>query len=121
MTGAESAAMKSASPRVRVWTAKHAGSLDLLRVCLASGELSRWVEETREDEGARCAICMADRWIPPSLAVPLNYRELAAWPIRISRLEGMREAADKAETERALERCRAAGLPAYDASYFPPT
>ena len=111
----------------RVWTARHAGNLDLLRACLAD-ELSEWVEEADDDpeKGRTCTICYCDRWAGVPGALPLNYRELVSWRnIKVSRIEGMTDAADKAETERALERCREAGMPGFEArgvgSYFVPT
>ena len=109
---------------VRVWSAKHKlGSLDLLRACLA--ELC-WEEETREEieHGLACDVCYCDR-VVLSKASQLNYRELApAAHLAISRIEEMSHLADKAETERAIARCREAGMPGYATgagSYFPKT
>ena len=116
-------AIAGSSRTIRVWTAKHVGNLDLLRACLAD-ELVDWVEECRADHGRACDICYCDRWISIPGALPLDYRELVRWPIIISRIEGITAVADKVETEKALARCREAGMPGFElgpASYFPAT
>ena len=112
---------------IRVWTAQHVGKLDLLRACLAEPELRGWVEERSSDpdKGKSCHICFTDRWTSIPGAIPIDYKQIAGWSIIVSRIEGMTQAADKAELERGLERCREAGCPGYDTdsdvSFFPRT
>jgi hypothetical protein len=91
-------------PRVtKVWTAKHAGNLDLLRRCLT--ELDTWKEEARPEErhGRACKLV----WIANAGD---GVSQLGRHQV-MNKLEGMHALADKAETERWLARQRSVGVP----------
>jgi len=109
----------------KIWTAKHSGDMDLLRSCLADPSMTQWAEESRPDpkHGRKCRVAWVDRHSISGIS-RINYKSDLGQHTVISRLEGMREVADKAETERALERCRLIGMPGFEAgasSYFPQT
>lgn len=108
----------------RIWTAKHAGDMDLLHACLAEPSMRSWREEKRPDvrHGKKCEVAWVDRTSISGIS-RINYQTLGS-KTAISRFEGMREISDKVETERALERCRLIGMPGFECganSYFPQT
>mmetsp|Transcript_13169 Transcript_13169/g.34961 ORF Transcript_13169/g.34961 Transcript_13169/m.34961 type:complete len:583 (-) Transcript_13169:37-1785(-) len=98
----------------RVYTAKHSGNLDLLRRTL--DELDGWQEEKKDGQGYKCRLV----WVASAGDGP---KELLRHQM-MNKFEGMASLADKAETERCLQRARDAGVPGLGpgaGSYFPRT
>ena len=92
----------------RVWTGLHVGNLDLVQLCIAAR--ADWEEERRPGVqfGRECKVIWVD-----SLSTRLQQGGPPGAGQLISRLDGMRELAEKAEFERALALCRAAHLPGF--------
>ena len=95
------------SHRHRVWTAHHGGNVDLVQLCIA--ERANWDEERRVGAhfGRECRVVWVDSMTRLQVGGLLGQGQL------LSRLDGMRELAEKAGFERALALCRAAHLPGF--------
>ena len=111
---------------IGVWTGRFKGSVDLLQLLMR--ELSReagcgddgageggWAEVTNADARAlrACKVVWLGKCADQSRWGGLHDYEGLSDHHVVSKLEVLKELADKAETERALARCRRAGMPGF--------